>query len=84
MICGFGGSTLGVDGCEKCFDSGKGDGLWEDNRLAEAGAYFGKWVALDNVFVFTIVKKSLEGSDFPLGSFRFVCCVKTADVRFNY
>ena len=44
------------------------NGFWKDNRFAEAGAYFGEWIDIDDIFVFAVVEKSLYGCNFALGA----------------
>ena len=75
---------MGVDGRKKGLDSGKRDGFWKNDWLAEAGAYLGERVALDNIFVFAVVKEGFEGGDFALGGFRLVCRMQSAYVSLDY
>lgn len=84
LVGGFGGGPLGVDGRKKGFDSCKRDGFWENDWLAEAGAYFGERVALDNIFVFAVMKEGFEGGNFALGGFRLICRMQSAYVRLDY
>mgnify|MGYP004459755497 FL=1 len=74
---------LVVNDGEKGFDGVQRYCLWEDNWFAETGLYLGKRSALDDILVFTVMKKSLQRGDFALGSFGLVLTVKPAYIGFK-
>ena len=59
------------------------NGFWKDNRFAKAGAYFGEWIDIDDIFVFAVVEKSLYGCNFALGALWLVFGMKPAYIVFE-